>query len=93
METGMKSAREDAREDRREQGRKGSARGRGGGQGKDKGGTDAVQENTTGKIAERSGGKALPRKQLGKGCRERLSGELPMPDEGKKSGSAMQNRP
>ena len=52
METGMKSAREDAREDRREQGRKGSARGRGGGQG-----TDAVQENTTGKIAERSGGK------------------------------------
>ena len=54
METGMKSAREDAREDRREQGRKGSA---GGGQGKDKGGTDAVQENTTGKIAERSGGK------------------------------------
>ena len=36
---------------------------------------------------------ALPRKQLGKGCRERLSGDLPMPDEGKKSGSAMQNRP
>lgn len=57
METGMKSAREDAREDRREQGRKGSARRTRGGQGKDKGGTDAVQENTTGKIAERSGGK------------------------------------
>lgn len=56
METGMKSAREDAREDRREQGRKG-AREDAGGQGKDKGGTDAVQENTTGKIAERSGGK------------------------------------
>ena len=107
METGMKSAREDAREDRREQGRKGSARGRGGGQGKDKGGTDAVQENTTGKSRREVAGRtrdgasnrqervpgALPRKQLGKGCRERLSGELPMPDEGKKSGSAMQNRP
>ena len=33
------------------------AREDGGGQGKDKGGTDAVQENTTGRIAERSGGK------------------------------------
>ena len=62
METGMKSAREDAREDRREQGRKGSARGRGGGQGKDKGGTDAVQENTTGKIAERSLARSTRRK-------------------------------
>jgi len=38
-------------------GEKGAREDAGGGQGKDKGGTDAVQENTTGRIAERSGGK------------------------------------
>ena len=92
METGMKSAREDAREDRREQGRKGSARGRGGGRERIREEQTRYRKIQRGKSRREVPG-ALPRKQLGKGCRERLSGELPMPDEGKKSGSAMQNRP
>lgn len=107
METGMKSAREDAREDRREQGRKGSARGRGGGRERIREEQTRYRKIQRGKSRREVAGRtrdgasnrqervpgALPRKQLGKGFRERLSGELPMPDEGKKSGSAMQNRP
>ena len=101
METGMKSAREDAR------GRKGSARGRGGGRERIREEQTRYRKIQRGKSRREVAGRtrdgasnrqervpgALPRKQLGKGCRERLSGELPMPDEGKKSGSAMQNRP
>ena len=98
METGMKSAREDAREDRREQGggreriREEQTRYRKIQRGKSRREVAGRTRDGASNRQERVPG-ALPRKQLGKGCRERLSGELPMPDEGKKSGSAMQNRP